>query len=119
MDPSMPGTNGLDAIREVMRRSPETKILVLTVHKTEEYVHASIKAGADGYILKEANYLELLMAIQNVLAGKRYLSPEISQNVIDGYLEGREFIENDPVWNSLTVREREVLKLSLFNTILV
>ena len=111
MDLSMPRTNGLEAIREVKRQSPETKILVLTVHKTEEYVHASLKAGADGYILKEANREELLMAIKNVLAGKRYLSPEISQKVIDGYLEGRDFKENDPIWNSLTTREREVLKL--------
>jgi two-component system response regulator NreC len=111
MDLSMPRTNGLDAIREIRKRSPDTKILVLTVHKTEEYVHASLKAGADGYILKEANHEELLMAIKNVLAGKRYLSPEISQKVINGYLEGRKFIENDSMWNSLTTREREVLKL--------
>lgn len=111
MDISMPRMNGMEAIGEVKKQSPNTRILILTVHKTEEYVHASLKAGADGYISKDANHNELLMAIENVLCGKRYLSPEISNKVINGYLEGRKGLEQDFKWNSLTTRERAVLKL--------
>ena len=59
-DLSMPKMNGMDAIREIRRRAPETKILVLTVHKTEEYILAALKAGADGYLLKDSTHGELL-----------------------------------------------------------
>jgi len=95
----------------VRRQAPATKILVLTVHKTEEYVLASLRAGAAGYVLKDATHQELLAAIRTVLSGKRYLSPDIADKVIDGYLQGR---KNDVLvtpWERLTPREREVLKL--------
>jgi len=110
MDLSMPRMNGIEAIKEIKKRNPEIKILVLTVYKTEEYVLASLQAGADGYILKEANHSEFLLAIKNVLMGKNYLSPEISGKVIEGYLKGQ---HHAPVtiWDTLTSREREILKL--------
>lgn len=111
MDLSMPRMNGIEAIKEIKKRNPEIKILILTVYKTEEYVLASLQAGADGYILKEANHSEFLLAIKNVLMGKHYLSPEISGKVIEGYLKGKQ--EHTPVtiWETLTSREREILKL--------
>lgn len=111
MDLSMPRMNGIEAIKEIKKQHPEIKILVLTVYKTEEYVLASLQAGADGYILKEASRAEFLLAIKNVLMGKHYLSPEISGKVIEGYLKGKQ--ENVPVtvWDTLTSREREILKL--------
>ena len=74
MDLSMPRMNGIEAIKEIKKQHPEIKIIVFTVYKTEEYVLASLQAGADGYILKEANYAEFLIAIKNVLTGKHYLS---------------------------------------------
>jgi two-component system response regulator NreC len=111
MDLSMPRMNGLDAIKEIKKQNPETKIIVLTVHKTEEYILSTLKAGADGYVLKDANHLELVMAIKNVLAGKRYLSPGISEKVIEGYLEGRKTLKPKSSWDTLTQREREILKL--------
>ena len=74
MDLSMPRMNGIEAIKEIKKQHPEIKIIVFTVYKTEEYVLASLQAGADGYILKEANYAEFLLAIKNVLMGKHYLS---------------------------------------------
>ena len=89
----------------------ETKILVLTVHKTEEYILATLKAGADGYVLKDATHTELMMAVKNVLSGKHYISPGISEKVIEGYLEGRRTLKTKSSWETLTQREREILKL--------
>jgi len=111
LDLSMPRMNGLEAIQEIKKRSVNTKILVLTVHKTEEYVLASLEAGADGYILKEATHSELLIAINNVLSGKPYLSPGISEKVIEGYLSGKNKAKNKGSQDRLTKREREILKL--------
>ena len=110
-DLSMPRMNGMDAIREIRRRAPETKILVLTVHKTEEYILATLRAGADGYLLKDSTHAELLAAVRHVLSGKHYISPGISDKVLDGYLEGRKTLKTRTSWETLTAREREILKL--------
>ncbi|MBW2091632.1 MAG: response regulator transcription factor [Deltaproteobacteria bacterium] len=109
IDLSMPKMNGLDAIVEIKKRYPETKILVLTVHKTEEYILSALQAGADGYLLKDDSHDELSVAMRGVLSGKPYLSPGISGKVIEGYLEGRRNVKS--TLDILTQREREVLKL--------
>lgn len=111
MDLSMPRMNGMEALREIKKLCPEIKVLVLTVHKTEEYVLATLHAGADGYVLKDATHTELVMAAKSVLMGKRYLSPGISEKVIEGYLEGRRRLKSRSAWDTLTQREREILKL--------
>ena len=111
MDLSMPRMNGMDAIREIRKRVPETKVVVLTMHKTEEHILAAFKAGADGYVLKDATHGELMMAAKNVLSGKRYLSPGISETVLQGYLDGRKTVKHRTSWETLTQREREILKL--------
>lgn len=111
MDLSMPRMNGMGAIQEIKRHHPETRILVLTVHKTEEYILAALKAGADGYVLKDATHSELMLAIECVLSGKSYLSPRISEKVIEGYLEGRRTLKPSTAWETLTQREREILKM--------
>jgi len=110
-DISMPGMNGIEAITDIKRRFPEIKILVITIHKTEEYIHEALRAGADGYILKDATHDELRIAIHSILNGKTYLSPDISAKVIHGFLgSGRGDPASSP-WDQLTHREREVLKL--------
>jgi DNA-binding NarL/FixJ family response regulator len=111
MDLSMPRMNGMDAIREIKKRSPKTKVLVLTVHKAEEYILATFRAGADGYALKDSTHTELVIAIKSVLAGKPYLSPGISEKVIEGFLEGKRTLKTRTAYDSLTHREREILKL--------
>ena len=111
MDLSMPRMTGMDAIREIKKRCPETKIMVLTVHKTEEYLRTTLQAGANAYVLKDATRDELLMAIENVLKGKTYLSPGVSEKVIEGYLEGKESRLPGSTMGLLSPREREVLKL--------
>ncbi len=112
MDLSMPGSNGLEAIAEIKKRAPDIKILVITMHKTDEYIQEALRTGASGYILKESSHDELRIAIRTVLNGKVYLSPDVSERVVSGFLSGG----NKPAagataWDSLTVREREVLKL--------
>jgi len=111
MDLSMPRMSGMDAIREIKKRYPETKIIALTVHKTEEYLLTTLKAGADGYVLKDATHAELILAIHNVMGGKSYLSPGVSEKVIEGYLEGKDSSRSLSSWETLSQREREVLKL--------
>jgi DNA-binding NarL/FixJ family response regulator len=111
IDLSMPRMSGMDAIREIKKRYPETKIIALTVHKTEEYLLTTLQAGADGYVLKDATHDELILAIKNVMGGKSYLSPGVSEKVIEGYLEGKKSNRSLSSWESLSQREREVLKL--------
>lgn len=111
MDLSMPKMNGVETIREIKKRFSGTKILVLTVHRAEEYILAALEAGADGYILKDTTFAELMLAIENLLLGKRYLSPGVSEQVIEGYLEGKKNGQATSRWDSLTLRERQVLKL--------
>jgi two-component system, NarL family, response regulator NreC len=112
MDLSMPGMNGMDAVREIKDRMPEVKALVLTVHSEEEYVLASLKAGANGYVLKDATQNELLIAAERVLEGKTYLSPDITEKVVNSYLNTSS-INHEPVtrWDTVTQRERQILKL--------
>ena len=111
MDLCMPGMNGIEAMLDIKRRNPEIRILVLTIHKTDEYIHESLRAGADGYILKDATHDELRVAIRSVLNGKTYLSPDISDKVIHGYLGTGQTPGVASTWDTLTHREREVLKL--------
>jgi len=111
MDLSMPKMNGIEAIREIRKRIPETRILAVTVHKTEEFILEVLQAGADGYIPKDASSDELMMAIRSVLMGKQYLCPSVSRVVIEGYLESRRTPESSTPWETLTKREREILKL--------
>ncbi len=111
MDLSMPRMGGIEAIREIKKRQPKNKILVLTVNDSEEYILAALKAGADGYILKDSTHAELLQAIRNILSGKRVLSPSVSEKVIEGYLEGKKIQQPLSPWDTLTHREREILKL--------
>jgi two-component system response regulator NreC len=87
------------------------RVLVLTVHKADEYIHESLKAGADGYVLKDATHEELRTAIHTVLRGKTYLSPDISGKIISGYLGGGNGARFSSAWDSVTHRERQVLKL--------
>jgi len=111
LDLSMPKLGGISAIKEIKRQFPEIKILVLTIHQSDQYVLETFEAGADGYCLKDAGRNELRMAISSVLAGKTYLSPGISEQVMEGYIEGRKKLKTKTTWDTITQREREVLKL--------
>lgn len=112
MDLSMPGSNGLEAIGEIKKRMPAIKILVVTMHKTDEYIQVALRNGAAGYILKEASHDELKMAIRTVLGGKLYLSPDVSERLLTGFLSGAPKADEAVVSGDLlTLREKQVLKL--------
>lgn len=111
MDLTMPEMNGMEAIAQIKERYPQVGILVLTLHRSEEYIHESLKAGANGYILKDATHEELCIAIRSVLSGKTYLSPDISNKVVSVFLDGGKRASLSSPWESVTNRERQVLKL--------
>jgi len=110
MDINMPVMNGTEALMEIKKRDPRIKVMMLTAHKAEEYIRDCLIAGADGYVLKHSTREELMTAIHKVLNGKTYLSPEVSEQIVSGYMGGN----NTPsqlAWETLSTREREVLKL--------
>ncbi len=112
MDIAMPGLNGLEATRQIKKRFPDMKILILTMHTNEEYVLQTLKAGASGYLVKKAAPAELISAINAVHKGDSFLSPSISRTVIDEYIRrSKEISEGEEGFEQLTVREREVLQL--------
>lgn len=111
LDLSMPKMNGISAIKEIKKQSPNTKILVLTIHRDEEYILSAFQAGADGYCLKDARFDEVLNGMKQVLAGKPYMSGEVSEKVLVGYLEQKKTIKTASTWETLTDREKEILKL--------
>ncbi len=111
LDLYMPRMTGLDAIKEIKRVSPQTKIIVLTAYNTEEYILSCLQAGADGYVLKEDGSTELLTAIRRVLGGHRYLSPRISDTIIDSLTQGKKVSAIRPAWATVSKRERQILKL--------
>jgi len=81
------------------------------MHKTDEYILATLQAGADGYVLKDCTNVELRMAIKNVLSGKFFMSPGISGKVIEGYLQNKRNLKPSTSWDTLTSREKGILKL--------
>jgi DNA-binding NarL/FixJ family response regulator len=111
MDLNMPGTNGLEAITLIKKRYPNIRILIVTMHRTEEFVQETVRAGANGYLLKNATHDELLLAVRSVLSGKIYLSPDISIHVLNGFIGKGRARPDYGGWGSLTLRERQILKL--------
>jgi DNA-binding NarL/FixJ family response regulator len=111
MDLSLPGMNGIEATAQIKRRMPNIRVLVLTVHKTNEYVTQALQVGADGYVLKDASYDEFLIAIQTVIIGKKYICPDVSMHMINDYLHRGDTPTTETQCNKLTARERSILKL--------
>ena len=110
LDIMLPGLNGLEAMRRVRRRSPDTWVIVLSMYSDEAYILQALRNGARGYVLKESSADELVNAIREVSKGHRYLSPPLSERAIETYIQSAEE-ETDP-YLVLTEREREVLQLA-------
>lgn len=112
IDITMPNLNGIEATRQIKKLNPEIKVLVLTVHDNEEYIHQILQAGASGYLLKESAVTDLVSAINAVKKGGIFLSPAISKVVVKDYIRHAEEGTGDfDSLNILTNREREVLQL--------
>ncbi|MDB5306449.1 MAG: LuxR family transcriptional regulator [Gemmataceae bacterium] len=109
MDLMMPGLNGLDATARVAREFPGVRVLVLSMNAAEEFVLPAVRAGASGYVLKNARPAELEQAIRAVARGETYLTPAVSGHLIDDYRR-RTAGEADSL-DKLTPRQREVLQL--------
>lgn len=113
MDLSMPGLHGLEATRQITKRLPKTRVLILSMHKNEAYVLQALQAGASGFILKDSASEEVAMALRAVMRGDSYLSPSISRVVIEDYLRlsvpGSSGAKS--LYDTLTVREREIFQL--------
>jgi len=111
LDLMMPGLGGLEVIRQVRRRSPRTRIVVLSMHAGEGYVFEALQGGAAAYVLKNASAAELATAVREVVAGRRYLSHPLSERAIEAYAAKTRGGTLD-VYDTLTAREREVLQLA-------
>lgn len=111
LDLVMPGLSGLDVTREVARKSLATRIIVLSMHSSDAYVLQALRNGASGFVLKDASSTELIRAVGEVVAGRRYLSPPLSENAIAAYVKRAEGAELD-VYDTLTSRERQVFHLT-------
>ncbi len=112
VDLMMPGMCGLEVTRQVSRHAPPIRVVILSMHASEAYVLEALKNGAAGYVLKDSSAADLVQAIREVSAGRRYLCPPLSQRAIETYLQKAEATIQD-VYETLTTREREVLRLAV------
>jgi DNA-binding NarL/FixJ family response regulator len=111
LDIAMPELNGIEAAREITQVCPSTQVIFLSMHSTTEHIFRALQAGAHGYLLKESAGIEVVNAVRAVHAGHRYLSPKISNGLIDDYVHQRQAAEAQSPLARLSPREREVLQL--------
>ncbi len=111
VDLMMPGLSGLEVTRQVRQRSPHTQVIILSMHASEAYVFEALRNGAAAYVLKDVSTADLVHAVHEVMAGRHYLSPPLSERAIMAYIQQAQAAAPDP-YESLTTREREVLHLA-------
>jgi two-component system response regulator NreC len=111
MDVSMPLLNGIEATRHIRRDCPGVRVLILTVHESQDYVAQLLSAGADGYMIKKAGGDELVNAIRAVARGEAFLHPSVTRVVVEDYVQRLRAGEGVDAHDVLTDREREVLQL--------
>jgi DNA-binding NarL/FixJ family response regulator len=109
MDIALPELDGVEATRHMLEKSPNSKVLILSMHLSAEHIHRALQAGAKGYVLKESAGDEVIEAIRAVAHGKRYLSYRITEAMIEDYV--RESPTAVSPLDSLSLRERDVLQL--------
>ncbi len=112
LDLMMPGLNGLEVSRQIAQRSPKTRVVIFSMHANEPYVLAALRNGAAGYILKDDSSDEVVRALREVAAGRRYLGGSLSERAIEAYAQKG---QADPLdlYETLSTREREVLQLTV------
>ncbi len=110
MDIGMPDLNGIEATRQIVKENPKVKIIALSMHSSKNFIIEMFKAGAAGYLLKDCEFDELVNAIRLVMNNKTYISPAISDVVVDNYMRQPDNAR-DSAFSILSQREREVLQL--------
>ena len=108
-DISMPEMNGLEATARVVKAFPDVRVIILSMHTSEEFVWQALKAGATGYLMKDTDATELDTAIKSVLNGTTYVTPSVSRQVVESYMQ--RMGSNATVADVLTPRQREILQL--------
>lgn len=113
LDFILPGSSGLEVTRRAKQTSPDTKVIILSMHDSEGYVAEALRTGASGYVLKKSSSEDLILAIRQVLSGNVYLSPELNEHFIYSYLQHTKDAAavQDP-YETLTPRERDVFHLA-------
>lgn len=109
LDISMKELNGIEAAAQMKAQLPNTRVLILSMHTTEDFVRRALKAGADGYIVKDSAPLELQLAIEAVMRGESYLSPRVSRHLVAGFVQGG--ADQPASIDTLTPRQREILQM--------
>ncbi len=112
LDISMPKVNGIEATRQIRKRSPGTRVLIFTIHENEEYVYQMVASGAHGYVLKDAGKNDLIAAVRAVHTGGRFFSPGVSRLIVDEFVKHSPYAPGrSPAGPSvLTNRESEILR---------
>jgi DNA-binding NarL/FixJ family response regulator len=111
MDIAMPNLNGIEAARRILEKTPETGVIILSMHYDESYVARALRAGARGYLLKDSAKADLLGAIEAVVRGRSFFSPRVSQVMQEDYMRALASKGVDDSYDLLTSREREILQL--------
>jgi two-component system response regulator NreC len=111
LDIGMPQLNGIEATRQIMKRSPDTRVLILSMHSADAYVARALQAGAKGYLLKDSAGKDLIRAVTTVAAGKSFFSPAVAKLMLDDYVRRIASAAVVDKYDSLSEREREVFQL--------
>lgn len=111
VDLMMPNLNGLEVVRHVSQHAPAVRVIILSMHASEAYVLEALRNGVSAYVLKDSRANDLVHAVHEVGAGRRYLSPPLSERAIESYIEKAQSSSLDP-YETLTNREREILHLA-------
>ncbi|HUN92275.1 MAG TPA: response regulator transcription factor [Burkholderiaceae bacterium] len=111
LDLALPIMSGIEVTTQIKRRLPQVRVVALTGLEADGHVRETLRAGADGYVLKTTSYDELVAALRSVVNGKRFLSPDLSAHVVDTFVQNSPAKTRPSPWDKLTPRERSVLKL--------
>jgi DNA-binding NarL/FixJ family response regulator len=110
-DIAMPLLNGIDAAEQILKRSPETRVIVLSMYADEEFLTRALSVGVKGYLLKDSAEMDLVRAVRAVLAGKSFFSPAIAQTLVEDYVRQMQGKGLQDSFDLLTSREKEILQL--------
>lgn len=112
MDISMPLLNGIEATRQIKRISPQTKVIILSMHSHDRFISELLTLGASGYLVKDSTGADIIMAINAAMKGDTFLSPSISRKIIENYVSSKKVKSfREKLYSELSNREREVFQL--------